>query len=157
MLMVYWARLEGEKLSRMDACRQGVGGEYVGKEHTLWNSFRELVHLEGLEEGVFIPLGRWPGYLGQGLCGHVQLARTAVLEGSLFAYSGAVAQASTCLSVWESYPVKQGVKPDNRQGKKNLTRIDSGTWCQVVGEEGAKSCSPYLRYLGLKLSLTLPP
>lgn len=27
--------------------------------------------MEGVEKGVFVPLGRWPGFLGQGLYGHV--------------------------------------------------------------------------------------
>lgn len=54
------------------------------------NSFRELVHLLGAREGVFMPLTRWPGSLGQGMCGHVPLAREGVLEGVLSTYPGAV-------------------------------------------------------------------
>ena len=42
------------------------------------------------EERVFMPLGRWSESLGQGLCGHVPLARTGVLEDTSSAYSGAV-------------------------------------------------------------------
>lgn len=39
--------------------------------NTSRNSFRELVGLRGVGEkgGAFMPLGRWPEYLGQGLCG----------------------------------------------------------------------------------------
>jgi hypothetical protein len=37
----------------------------MGKEHTSRNSFRELVLFIG--GGIFMPLGRWPGSLGQGL------------------------------------------------------------------------------------------
>jgi hypothetical protein len=37
-----------------------------------------------------MPLGRWPGSLGQGLCGHVPLARAEVLEDASSTYSGPV-------------------------------------------------------------------
>lgn len=40
----------------------------------------------GEEAGVFVPLGRWPLSLGQGLCGRTQLGRTEVLEGASSAY-----------------------------------------------------------------------
>lgn len=45
--------------------------------------------MEGVEKGVFVPLGRWPGFLGQGLYGHVQLVRAEMSEGASSAYSGA--------------------------------------------------------------------
>lgn len=56
--------------------------------------FRELVHLLGVggrgrDKGVFMPLGRWPGSLWQGLCGCVPLARTVVLADASSAYSEA--------------------------------------------------------------------
>lgn len=71
---VYWGDWRGRNLNWMGA--RFTCGEYVGKENILWNSFGELVHLEGPEKGVFIPLGRWPGSLGLGLCGRVQLVAT---------------------------------------------------------------------------------
>lgn len=45
--------------------------------------------MEGVKKGVFVPLGRWPGFLGQGLYGHVQLVRAEMLEDASSAYSGA--------------------------------------------------------------------
>lgn len=47
-------------------------------------------------KGEFRPLGKWPGSLGQGLCGSVQLARRGMFK-----------EASS------AYKVKQKVKPDN--------------------------------------------
>lgn len=38
---------------------------------------------------AFMPLGRWPGSLGQDLCGCVPLARAEVFEETSSAYSGA--------------------------------------------------------------------
>lgn len=57
--------------------------------NTPGNSFRELVHLLGVGEGVFMPLERWPGSLGQGMCGRAPFARKGVSEGVSSTYSGA--------------------------------------------------------------------
>jgi hypothetical protein len=58
----------------------------------------------------------------------------------------------------KSYKVKQGMRPDNSQGNKFLLGLIVGTfWRQVGGGEGASACCPHMRYLGLKLSSTLPP
>lgn len=67
---------------------------------------------------VFIPLARWPGPLGQGLCGCVQLARTGTLEDVSPACSGTVGRW------WEPSKVKQGMKHDNCQ--VILTRVAGG-------------------------------
>jgi hypothetical protein len=42
------------------------------------------------KEGVFMPLERCPGSLGQGLWAHVSLARAEVLEDASSTYSGAI-------------------------------------------------------------------
>ena len=42
------------------------------------------------EKGVFMPLGRWPGSLGPGLCGCAPLVRAGVMEDALCAYPGNV-------------------------------------------------------------------
>lgn len=61
----------------------------------------------------------------------------------------------------ELYKVKQGVKPDSCHGSKFLLELIVGEvnlvfWCEVGRGEGATTCL-HMRYLGLKLSLTLPP
>lgn len=53
------------------------------------NSFGETVPFVGAG-GVFMPLERWSGSLGQGLCGLVPLAGAEVLEDASSTYSGAV-------------------------------------------------------------------
>lgn len=49
------------------------------------NSSRELILF--ISHGVFIPLGRCPGSLGQDLCSYVTLARARFLEDTSSAYS----------------------------------------------------------------------
>ena len=70
------ARLEGGRLSTVQV---GLGRILSGclvigqRMHTPGNSFRELAQFSREKGGLFMPLGRWPGSLGQGLCGSVQL------------------------------------------------------------------------------------
>lgn len=70
--------------------------------------------------GAFMPLGRWPGSLWQGLCGHVQLIRTGVLEDTSSVYSGAVSEGG------KPYNIKQGVRPDKCEGSKVLLGLIVG-------------------------------
>jgi len=77
-----------------------------------------------------MPLERWPGSLGQGLCGCVPLARKRMLEDASSGYSGTVGGEG------ESYKVKQGGKSDNCQGNKFLLRLMMGRpslWHQGSG------------------------
>lgn len=60
---------------------------------------------------------------------------------------------------WGPYEVKQGVKPDNCQDNKFLLRLmveGLTLWCQVGRMKGANSYHPHEKYLGLKLSSTVP-
>jgi hypothetical protein len=81
--------------------------------NTPGNSFRELLIGTGWK-GVFILLERWPGSLGQNLCGCIPLARGGVLEDDSSTYSGHCGKANK---------VKQGVKPDNCQSSKFLVGL----------------------------------
>ena len=70
-----------------------------------------------------MPLGRWPGSLGQGLSvyGPVQLSVTVVLEDTSSAYSG-----SRGSEEGKPYKVKQGVRPNNCQDSKFLLGLMVG-------------------------------
>lgn len=107
--------------------------------NTPGNSFRELVHLLEQGKGYLCP-GEVPGSLGQGMCGHVLLARTGVLL-RCFIYT-------LCrVAVGEPYKIKQGVNPDNCQDNKFLLGLmfrDPALWCQVGKWEVANSCRPHV-------------
>lgn len=84
------------------------------------NSLGELVYWG--EKGVFMPLVRWLGSLGQGLYGCVKL----VLEDASSSHSGAVGSQRK-----RPYTVKQGVKADNCRGNKFLPGLmvrDPALW-----------------------------
>lgn len=53
------------------------------------------------KEGVFMPLERCPGSLGQGLWAHVSLARAEVLEDASSTYSGALGSWEGMGGGWE--------------------------------------------------------
>lgn len=55
------------------------------------NSFRKWIYLLGVEgeKGLFMPLRRWLGFLGQGLCACAPLGRARVLEDVSSTDSGA--------------------------------------------------------------------
>lgn len=98
------------------------------------NSFRELVQFFG--GGFFTPLGREQGVWGQGLCGPAPLARTRVLEDTPSVYSGARGPSGGKLC-----KVKEGVRPDDCQGRKSLLRLTEGqltSWGQVRRGAGTR-------------------
>lgn len=81
--IVYWDGLEGEQLSQVWVGTGWilVGGECTGKNtHSRISSENWFSLLEVWRKQVFMPLGRWIGSPGQGLCGCVPLPRTGVLE-----------------------------------------------------------------------------
>lgn len=80
----------------------------------------------GGERRVFIPLGRWPGSLGQGSCGRIPLARAGVLEGASSIYNQGLDSGGLGRTTLDDLKIRGGVKPGNCQGNRFLPRVDGG-------------------------------
>lgn len=81
--LAHRAGLEGGKLTghKWMQCRILVSNECMGNEHIQEQLQRTGWIIRSRREGgAFMPLGRWPEYLGQGLCGYVPLAGAGGLE-----------------------------------------------------------------------------
>ena len=69
--VVHQAEREGGKLNQACVCCAGrilVGNKYVHNKHT-WEQLWKIDSFIRRAKGIFMPLGRLPVSLGQGLCG----------------------------------------------------------------------------------------